>query len=126
MVVRIVLTDFQLFGNPVEVGPQSLLKRSITYANGLTLSYEQNVFSFGFAALSYFDQAGNRYRYKLDRLDRQWTEVSSDRRLANYTTLPAGRYTFRLQAATSQGSWYPWGCLAVIQIETRASRPQKR
>ena len=21
---------------------------------------------------------------------------------------------------------YPWGCLAVIQIETRASRPQKR
>jgi len=34
-----------------------------------------------------------------------WTEVSSDRRLANYTTLPAGRYTFRVQAATSQGSW---------------------
>ena len=101
----VVLTDFQLFGNPVEIGPQSAMKRSITYANGLTLSYEQNVFSFAFAALSYFDQAGNRYRYKLDGLDRQWTEVSSDRRLANYTTLPAGRYTFRVQAATSQGSW---------------------
>jgi signal transduction histidine kinase/ligand-binding sensor domain-containing protein len=101
----IVLTDFQLFGNPVEIGPQSPLQRSITYANGLTLSHEENVFSFAFAGLSYFDQAGSRYRYKLDGLDRQWTEVSSGRRLANYTTLPAGRYTLRIQAATSQGSW---------------------
>jgi len=101
----IVLTDFQLSGESVEIGPQSLLKRSITFANDLTLSHQQNVFSLTFSALNYFDTATNRYRYKLEGLDRQWTEVGSDRRRATYTTLPAGRYKFRVQGATSSGVW---------------------
>ena len=37
--------------------------------------------------------------------DGQWNEAGSDRRLATYTTLPAGRYTFRVQGAISGGAW---------------------
>ena len=91
----IVLTDFRLSGNAVEIGAGSPLKKSISYASGVALSHEQNVFSLTFAALSYVNPATNRYRYKLEGLDREWNEVGSDRRLATYTTLPAGRYTFR-------------------------------
>jgi ligand-binding sensor domain-containing protein len=112
----IVLTDFQLFGKPVEIGPQSLLKSSITYANDLTLSHQQNVFSLGFSALSYSNPAANRYRYMLEGLDQQWTEVKSDRKLASYTTLPAGQYTFRVQGATSRGAWREPGAKLVINI----------
>ena len=101
----IVLTDFQLSGESIEIGPRSLLKKSITYANELTLSHEQNVFSLTFSALSYSNTFTNRYRYKLEGLDRQWTEVGSDRRRATYTTLPANRYTFRVQGATNSGAW---------------------
>jgi signal transduction histidine kinase/ligand-binding sensor domain-containing protein len=101
----IVLTDFQLSGKQVESGPQSPLKKSITYVKDLTLTHQQNVFSLTFSALSYSDPATNLYRYKLEGLDRRWTEVGSDRRLAAYTTLPSGRYTFRVQGATSQGAW---------------------
>src|SRR5262249_26192426 len=49
--------------------------------------------------------ATNRYRYKLDGLDAEWTEAGSDRRRAVYTTLPARSYTFRVQAATPRGPW---------------------
>jgi ligand-binding sensor domain-containing protein/signal transduction histidine kinase len=101
----VVLSDFQLFGNPVKIGPQSLLKEAITYAHELTLSHEQNVFSITFSALSYFGSATNRYRYKLEGLDHQWTEVGSDLRRATYTTLPAATYKFRVQGATSSGVW---------------------
>ena len=99
------MTDFQLSGESIEIGPQSLLQKSVTYTNDLTLSHEQNVFSLTFSALSYSDTAANRYRYELERLDRQWTEVGSDRRRATYTTLPAGRYKFRVQGATGSGAW---------------------
>jgi signal transduction histidine kinase/ligand-binding sensor domain-containing protein len=112
----IVLTDFQLFGKPVEIGPESLLKKSITYANDLTLSHQQSVFSLTFSTLSYLNPVANRYRYMLEGLDQQWTEGRSDRRLATYTTLPAGKYTFRVQGATSRGAWREPGAKLVITI----------
>jgi ligand-binding sensor domain-containing protein/signal transduction histidine kinase len=101
----VVLTNFRLFGRPVTVGADSPLRKAIGYTNDLSLSHDQNVFSLEFSALSYFNPATNRYRYKLDGLDRQWHEVGSNQRLVTYTTLPAGMYTFRVQGATSHGAW---------------------
>ena len=112
----IVLTDFQLSGKSVAIGPDSILKRSITYEGDLTLSHGQSVFSLTFSALNYFNAAENRYRYKLDGLDRQWTDVGSDRRSATYTTLPAGRYTFRVQGAARRGPWSEPGVSLQITI----------
>jgi len=112
----IVLTDFRLSGNPVEIGSRSPLRRSISYASDLTLSHQQNVFSLTFAALSYSNPATNRYRYKLEGLERDWNEVGSDRRQATYTTLPVGRYTFHAQGATSGGAWSEPGVALRIEI----------
>jgi signal transduction histidine kinase len=112
----IVLTDFRLSGNPVRVGSRSPLHRSISYVRGLVLSHQQNIFSLSFAALSYSNSATNRYRYKLEGLERDWNEVGSDRRQATYTTLPGGRYTFRVQGATSGGAWSNPGVAVSIEI----------
>jgi len=112
----IVLTDFRLSGTPVEVGTGSLLQRSITYTDWLTLAPKQNVFSLGFSALSFLSPSTNRYRYKLDELDREWNEVASDQRVVNYTTLPAGTYTFRVQGAIDRGAWSEPGAVLRIQV----------
>jgi PAS domain S-box-containing protein len=101
----VVLTDFRLFDRPVMVGADSPLRRSIGYTSALSLLHDENVFSLEFSALSYFNPVTNRYRYKLDGLDRQWHEVGSNQRLATYTTLPARTYIFRVQGATSRGPW---------------------
>ena len=112
----VVLTDFRLFDRPVTVGADSPLRRSIGYTSALSLSHDQNVLSLQFSALSYFSPATNRYRYKLDGLDRQWHEVGSNQRLATYTTLPAGMYTFRVQGATSRGPWSEPGVTLKIKV----------
>src|SRR4029077_6804662 len=101
----LVLTDFQLGGSSVEVGAKSPLATAISYTKDVTLAHDQNFFSLSFAALTYFNPDANRYRYKLEKLDRDWIEVGSDRRVASYTTLPAGKYTFQVQSATRQGIW---------------------
>jgi PAS domain S-box-containing protein len=112
----VVLTDFRLSGNPVEIGGRSPLQRSISYTRDLTLTHRQDVFSLTFAALSYSNPVTNRYRYKLEGLESAWTEVGSDRRQATYTTLPAGSYTFRAQGATSNSPWSEPGVTLPITI----------
>ena len=112
----LVLTDFQLAGRSVEVGGKSPLGKSISYTKDVTLTHDQNIFSLSFAALTYFNPDANRYRYKLDKLDRDWIEVGSDRRTASYTTLPAGKYTFHVQSATRQGVWNEPGLAFGITI----------
>ena len=66
--------------------------------------------------MSYFNAETNRYRYRLDGLDNSWHEVGSDQRTANYTTLPAGTYTFDVQGATSRGKWSEPGARLRIEI----------
>jgi PAS domain S-box-containing protein len=112
----IVLTNFRLSGAPVEVGAGSPLEKSITHATALTLSYEQNIFSLEFSALSYLHPATNRYRYKLEGLDRGWNEVGSDQRLATYTTLPPGDYVFRVQASSNRTVWSEPGAALRVKI----------
>ena len=115
-VPRTVLTDFRLSGNPVRIGAGSVLKQSITQTDSITLSHQQNIFSIEFSALSFFNAETNRYRYKLDGLDKDWHEVGSDERIANYTTLPAATYTFEVQGATSRGPWSQPGAMLRIEI----------
>jgi signal transduction histidine kinase len=112
----IVLTDFQLSANPIEIGDRSPLQKSISYTSDLVLSHDQNIISLTFAALGYSNPATNRYRYKLENLQSDWIEVGSDRRQITYTTLPAGSYTFRVQGATGRGPWSLPGVTLHIQI----------
>jgi ligand-binding sensor domain-containing protein len=115
-VPRTVLTDFQLSGTSVPIGPGSVLRQSITYTNSISLTHYQNAFAIGFSALGYFNAVTNRYRYKLEGLDNAWHEVGSDQRIASYTTLPKGKYTFRVQGATSRGPWSEPAASLAIEI----------
>jgi signal transduction histidine kinase/ligand-binding sensor domain-containing protein len=109
-----VLTDFRLFGSSVVPGGRrSPLRVAINRASTIQLSHLENIFAIEFSALAYLNPGTNRYRYKLDGIDKGWREVGSDERLASYTTLPAGSYTFRLEAATTRGPWSPDAVLEI-------------
>jgi signal transduction histidine kinase/ligand-binding sensor domain-containing protein len=112
-----VFTDFRLFGASVTPGrPDSPLQRSLTGSNRITLAHGQDVFAFEFSALSFTNPSTNRYRHRLDGVDRDWIETSSDQRYAGYTTLAAGLYTFRVQTATARGPWSEPGISIQVEI----------
>jgi PAS domain S-box-containing protein len=113
----VVLTGFSLRNVPVAPRPGSLLAKSITFTPSLILSHDQShTFSFEFAALSYVDPQRNQYRYMLEPLDHSWNPVSADRRLAPFTTLPAGNYTLRVQGSNNRGVWNEEGVALHLQI----------
>jgi signal transduction histidine kinase/ligand-binding sensor domain-containing protein len=112
----VVITSFKIFNQAVPIGAKSVLKKAIPYADSLTLSYKDNVFSFEFAALSYANSQKSRYRYKLENLEHGWNEVGSKQRLATYTNLDPGRYVFHVQGSNSDGVWNEKGVSLPILI----------
>jgi signal transduction histidine kinase/ligand-binding sensor domain-containing protein len=73
-------------------------------------------FEFDYAGLSFAAPQKVRYRFMLENFDRQWTEAGA-RRSAYYTNIPPGSYTFRVQAANSDGVWNDQG--AALKFELR-------
>ena len=57
----------------------------------------------------------NRYRYTLEGFDKSWTSPDRFAR-ATYTNLPAGEYTFRVQAANNDGVWNEEGAALRFRI----------
>lgn len=110
----VVLTEFDLFGVPVELGAGSPLRRAIGLAQQIVLRHNQNSFSFVFAALSFCSPETNRYRYRLVGLESRWHKVGSDQRRASYTTLPPGHYRFEVQGASIRGPWSPSTSISVV------------
>jgi signal transduction histidine kinase/ligand-binding sensor domain-containing protein/DNA-binding response OmpR family regulator len=111
----IVLTDFQIFNQPVAIGPDSPLKATITEAREIVLSHSQNVFSFQFAVLDYNAPEANQYAYKMEGFDNDWV-YCGNRRFATYTHLDPGTYVFRVKGASSDGVWNDEGAMVAIVI----------
>lgn len=102
---EVILTDFQLFNHPVEIGGKdSPLSESITYSHGLTLDHTQRVVSFRVAPLSYINPSHNRFLYKLEGFEKDWNEANPSQVLT-YTNLPAGSYVFRVRTSDGNGGW---------------------
>ncbi len=112
-VPKVALTDFKLFNQSIPIlgtikdtsEVPSPLERSITVSKELTLKHWQNYFSLEFSALDFTVPENNRYRYQLVGYDKTWVNSDAGRRLITYTNLDPGRYTFRVQGATANGTW---------------------
>lgn len=99
---KLVLTDVQVFGKSLIPHPDSTLKQSITYADKLELNYRQDDFTLFFAALHYKYPQENRYSFKLEPYEKEWSAFSTQRD-AHYTNMPPGSYSFYLRATNSDG-----------------------
>lgn len=107
----VVLTSLRLFNKEV------LLPISVTRERELILPYDQNNFSLEFAALSYINPKKNRYAYQLTGIDKDWVYTGGGNRLATYTNIGPGEYTFRVKASNSDGVWNEQGITIHIIIQ---------
>ncbi|HEY6844885.1 MAG TPA: two-component regulator propeller domain-containing protein [Terracidiphilus sp.] len=83
--------------------------------SGLRVEAGHVHFEFGYAGLSFVAPQKVRYRYMLEGFDHGWTEAGA-RRTAYYTNIPAGHYTFRVQAANNDGVWNSEGASLAFQL----------
>ncbi|MGD2086776.1 MAG: two-component regulator propeller domain-containing protein [Candidatus Aminicenantes bacterium] len=105
----VVITDFFIFNesvNPQWKSPGSPLEKVIHEMKEITLSHEQNSFSFEFAALDYTSPKKNQYQYILKgSKDKEWKPTDPETRRATFINIPPGEYTFMVKGSNSDGKW---------------------
>ncbi|MFT4927782.1 MAG: ligand-binding sensor domain-containing protein/signal transduction histidine kinase/class 3 adenylate cyclase [Phenylobacterium sp.] len=120
----VILTDFLLANQPVPIQPRLKqgeqrqqndnnagfeLSKTINELDHLTLTHQQNLMSFEFAALHFANPMKNQYAYKLEGQDPAWIFTSAKNRRATYTNIPAGEYTLYVKASNQDGYWNQQG-----------------
>ena len=60
--------------------------------------------SFEYTGITFISPQRVRFRYMLEGFDHNWVEAGT-RRAAYYTSLPPGRYRFRVTARANDGTW---------------------
>lgn len=101
----VIFTDFKIANQSVNISSSnSPLQQAIGQTSAITLTPDQSVISFEFAALNYRIPSMNQYAYMLEGFDKDWNHVGTQRS-ATYTNLDPGSYSFRVKASNNEGLW---------------------
>ena len=114
-VPSIVLTDFRILNKPVKLEPGGPIDKAPGKMTRVTLSPNQPVFSFTYAALNYRSPQQNQYAYFLEGFDNDWHYVGSQQ-IASYTNLDPGTYVFRVKGSNNDGIWNEDGLSVIVHI----------
>lgn len=112
----IVLTEFSLFNQSVNLENSDLLTGSITSLPDIILGHRDFFFAIEFSALNFRQPEKNQYAYKLEPFNKEWIYTDFEDRKAVYTNVPPGNYTFRVKASNDDGVWNEEGTSIQIQM----------
>jgi signal transduction histidine kinase/ligand-binding sensor domain-containing protein len=76
----------------------------------------QQRFEFHFTGLSFVAPEKMQFEYQLEGWDSDWMKTGSDKRVAEYSYIPPGRYTFRVRASNSDGVWNETGASFALVV----------
>ncbi|MEM6841479.1 MAG: ATP-binding protein [Bacteroidota bacterium] len=120
----LIIDDLSIQNKPVPVKGsyedtlswETPLTRKIAYTDALELTYQQNDFSLEFTALNYISPENNQYKYKLEPYETDWVVASANNRMARYTNISPGEYTFRVIGSNNDGIWNEEGASLPLTI----------
>ena len=92
--------------------------QSVPFAEKLSFSPGTSRFDFYYTALSFIAPENVRFKYKLEGFDENWIDAGV-RRVASYTNLRPGNYTFRVIAANNDGVWNETGEMVQFYLQPR-------
>jgi ligand-binding sensor domain-containing protein/serine phosphatase RsbU (regulator of sigma subunit) len=102
------ITSFEIYipGGSMVIGPGN---------NEIVLRHFENSIGIEFAALDFTRPGRNRYAYMLEGLEDDWNHAGV-RRIANYSRIPPGTYTFRVKGSNNDDVWNETGTALKIII----------
>ncbi len=89
--------------------------REVARGGTVTVPPGKGELEFDFDALTFIAPQKTHFRYRLEGYDNDWVEAGN-RRMAFYTNLKPGSYTFRVIAANADGVWNEQGDTVAISL----------
>ncbi len=106
---KISFTELLVNNNKVKVDEKiqgkAILSERLNSTKKLAFNHNQNNFTIEFTSTNYANVKVNKYRYKLENYDENWTVVDNSKRFANYSNIPSGNYTLLVEATNPNGQW---------------------
>lgn len=101
---------------PVVIEQIRIDDQSIAPSEKITLPPGKTRFDFYYTAPSFVAPEKVRFKYKLEGFDKDWID-SGTRRIAYYTNLRPGTYTFRVIACNNDGVWNQTGTSFALYLQ---------
>jgi ligand-binding sensor domain-containing protein len=110
-------SDIYLNSVPPEVTIESLKvdSLSIDLQKHVTIGPGYSYLEIRYAGLSFVFPQRMIFRFKLDGFDKDWRDAGQ-RRVAYYTNVPPGNYTFQVQARNNDGVWSTAGVALAVEL----------
>jgi ligand-binding sensor domain-containing protein len=81
-----------------------LFYKDTLLAPGTELEYFENNISFDYVGICLTNPSKVRYRFMLSGAESEWSPQTADR-VARYSNLPPGTYTFKVRSCNNEGLW---------------------
>lgn len=105
---------------PLQVHINTIFSGDSTYLvsnSSSKIKYRNNNILFSFVAVNLLGSHNIFYKYKLEGYDKDW-QIGVDIRQARYSSLPPGKYSFKVMASTDKKIWYESPQSFLFTIET--------
>lgn len=100
---------------PVLIESVVLDRNAVDFQGEVRIAPEQKYLEISYAGLSFINSEQAHFRYRLSGQDGDWIDAGT-RRIAYYSYLPPGEYTFTVTAANSDGVWNSAGASIRIRV----------
>jgi ligand-binding sensor domain-containing protein/serine phosphatase RsbU (regulator of sigma subunit) len=110
----IVFTKYLRYNTDDEEG-KPILEKGISERDSIFLTYKDNIVTFEFAALSYFNNNDNQYRYKLEGFNENWIQLGNNHTVT-FTNLSPGDYNLRVIGSNNDALWNEAGTSLLIHV----------
>jgi len=92
-----------------------IIEKGISVRDRISLTYKDNIVTFNFAALSYYNNLENQYRYLLEGFNENWIQLGNNHSVT-FTNLSAGDYSLRVIGSNNDGVWNEEGATLHIHV----------
>jgi ligand-binding sensor domain-containing protein/serine phosphatase RsbU (regulator of sigma subunit) len=103
----ISFTTYMRFNTDDEEG-KPIIEKGISVRDSIFLTYKDNIITFEFAALSFYNNSENQYRYRLEGFNDNWIQLGNSHSVA-FTNLSPGEYTLQVTGSNNDGVWNETG-----------------
>ncbi|MCW8810750.1 MAG: triple tyrosine motif-containing protein, partial [Ignavibacteriaceae bacterium] len=110
----VVFTNYLRYNTDNEEG-KPIIEKGISSRDSILLSYKDNIITLQFAALSYYNNSENQYKYKLEGFNENWIQLGNNHTVT-FTNLSPGDYNLMVTGSNNDGVWNDNGTSLFVEV----------
>jgi len=110
----VVYTNYIRYNSDDEEG-KPIFEKGISVRDSILVTYKDNIVTFQFAALSYYNSSDNQYRYKLEGFNENWIQLGNNHSVT-FTNLSPGDYKLIVTGSNNDELWNDRGKYLFIEV----------